>query len=63
MSELFDKYASQFESICSSNTVPYWQDAMLTEEHVTVGTIVARSSQPRCRKDLMSKVREQRLCW
>lgn len=59
ISELFDKYASQFGSVCSSNTASYSRDAMLTEEEVAVGTIVARSSQPRRRKDLMSKAREQ----
>ena len=32
---------------------------MLTEEEAAVGTIVAKCSQPRRRKDLMSKLREQ----
>jgi hypothetical protein len=32
---------------------------MLTEEEAMVGTIVAKCSQPRKRRDLMAKLREQ----
>jgi len=58
-SRLFDKYASQLRTISATQTLSYSRNAMLTEEEVVVGTIVAKSSQPRRRKDLMSKLREQ----
>jgi RNA-dependent RNA polymerase len=32
---------------------------MLTEEEAAVGTIVARTSQPRYRRDVISKLRDQ----
>ncbi|CAL1696034.1 unnamed protein product [Somion occarium] len=57
--ELFEQYASQLRTICADHTVSNSRDAMLTEEEAVVGTIVAKSSQPRKRKDNMSKMRER----
>jgi len=45
--------------ICAAHTISYHRDAMLTEEEVAVGTIVAKTSQPRYRRDMISKLREQ----
>ncbi|KZT06877.1 RdRP-domain-containing protein [Laetiporus sulphureus 93-53] len=59
MWELFRSYSAQLRTICADHTLSYSRDAMLTEEEAVVGTIVARSSQPRRRKDMMSQLREQ----
>jgi RNA-dependent RNA polymerase len=59
VSQLFDIYASSLRTICTSNALSFARDAMLTEEEAVIGTIVAKSSQPRRRKDMMSKLREQ----
>lgn len=59
MWELLENYKSQLQTICADHTLSYVKDAMLTEEEAVVGTIVAKCSQPRRRKDLMSKMREQ----
>jgi RNA-dependent RNA polymerase len=59
MWELLGNYKSQLQTICADHTLSYAKDAMLTEEEAVVGTIVAKCSQPRKRKDLMSKMREQ----
>ena len=57
--ELFANYRSQLQTICADHTLSNAKNAMLTEEEAVVGTIVAKCSQPRKRKDLMSKMREQ----
>ena len=56
---LFDRYTAELKAICAAHTISYRRDAMLTEEEATVGTIVARTSQPRYRRDMISKLREQ----
>jgi hypothetical protein len=56
---LFDRYAVELKTICSSYTISRGRDAMLTEEEAVVGTIVATTSQPRYRRDMISKLREQ----
>jgi len=56
---LFDRYTAELKLICASHTISYRRDAMLTEEEVAVGTIVARTSQPRHRRDMISKLRDQ----
>lgn len=57
--ELYRNYVSQLQTICADHTLSHERGAMLTEEEAIVGTIVAKCSQPRWRKDLMSKMREQ----
>lgn len=57
--ELFQQYASQLQSVCADHTLSSAKGAMLTEEEVVVGTIVAKCSQPRKRKDLMSRMRDR----
>lgn len=59
VSELFCRYTSELRTICASHTLSSARAAMLTEEEAMVGTIVAKCSQPRKRKDLMSRLREQ----
>jgi len=56
---LFDRYIAELKTICASHTISYRRDAMLTEEEAAVGTIVARTSQPRHRRDMISKLRDQ----
>ncbi|KAJ3488459.1 hypothetical protein NLI96_g2801 [Meripilus lineatus] len=57
--EIFERYTSELSLICYDNTLGTRKDAMLTEEEAIVGTIVAKSSQPRMRKDKMSRMRDQ----
>lgn len=59
MWELYRNYVSQLQTICADHTLSYERGAMLTEEEAVIGTIVAKCSQPRRRKDLMSRLREQ----
>ncbi|KAK7694555.1 hypothetical protein QCA50_001741 [Cerrena zonata] len=54
--DLFQQYSYHMHSVCVDHTV---SNAMLTEEEVIIGTIVAKCSQPRRRKDLMSAMRER----
>ena len=56
---LFDRYIAELKMICAAHTISYHRDAMLTEEEAVVGTIVARTSQPRYRRDMISKLRDQ----
>jgi len=56
---LFERYTAELKTICASHTISYHRDAMLTEEEVAVGTIVAKTSQPRHRRDVISKLRDQ----
>ena len=56
---IFDRYTAELKTICAAYTISYNRDAMLTEEEAVVGTIVAKTSQPRFRLNTMSKLREQ----
>jgi len=56
---LFGRYTVELKTICASYTIPYRRSAMLTEEEVAVGTIVARTSQPRHRHGMISKLGDQ----
>ncbi|OBZ79741.1 putative RNA-dependent RNA polymerase 1 [Grifola frondosa] len=57
--ELYQSYVSRLRAICADHTLSHSRSAMLTEEEAVIGTIVAKCSQPRKRKDLMSRMREQ----
>lgn len=57
--ELYCSYVSELQTICTDHTLSPTKGAMLTEEEVVVGTIVAKSSQPTKRKALMASMREQ----
>ena len=56
--QLFNRYASELLLICTTNSLTFTRSAILTEEEVIVGTISAKCSQPRKRKDMMAKLRE-----
>ncbi|RPD63037.1 RdRP-domain-containing protein [Lentinus tigrinus ALCF2SS1-6] len=57
--DLYNNYGFRLRSICSDYVLAPSHNAMLTEEEAVVGTIVAKCSQPRKRKDRMSQMREQ----
>ncbi|TCD63993.1 hypothetical protein EIP91_004695 [Steccherinum ochraceum] len=57
--EIFTSYRSQLQTICADNSISRNRSAMLTEEEAAVGTIVAKCSQPRLRREKISKLREQ----
>ncbi|KAF8987927.1 RdRP-domain-containing protein [Hymenopellis radicata] len=52
-------YRSQLQNTCSLHSILPGRGAMLTEEEVFIGTIVANASQPAKRLDHISKVREE----
>jgi RNA-dependent RNA polymerase len=54
--DLFNTFSAQVHNACVSHTLSQSRDAMLTEQELLIGTIVAKSNQPRRRKDLMAKV-------
>ncbi|EKM55558.1 uncharacterized protein PHACADRAFT_173705 [Phanerochaete carnosa HHB-10118-sp] len=57
--ELFSEYVPRLRSICLSCNLYQRRSAMLTEEEIVAGTIVAHTSQPALRKERMSQMREQ----
>lgn len=57
--ELFESYVISIQTICFDHTLSTSKTEMLTEEEAVVGTIVAKCSQPKARKDMMSRLREQ----
>jgi RNA-dependent RNA polymerase len=54
--DLFQSCVGQIHSACVAHTLSQSRNAMLTEQELLIGTIVAKSSQPRKRKDTMAKV-------
>jgi RNA-dependent RNA polymerase len=58
-SHLFSHYAAELERICYNHTLSRWAKSRLTEEEVVMGTIIAKSAQPRMRTDSMSAMREE----
>ena len=58
--ESLDRYSLELQGICACNSIqPHKAAAALSEEEAVVGTIVAKCSQRRKRKDAMSQLREQ----
>ncbi|KAI5891172.1 RdRP-domain-containing protein [Schizophyllum commune H4-8] len=57
--QLFQQFANELRGICSANALSQSRAAMLTEEEAVVGTIVQQTSQPRKRKDHMTRLRDQ----
>jgi RNA-dependent RNA polymerase len=58
--DLFEKYTSELRYICATHSLAQRRKGVpLTEEEVMVGTIVAQTSQPRKRKEVMGKMRDQ----
>jgi len=58
VSQLFDRYALELHGICASSSLSHTRSALISEEEAIVGTIAQKSSQPRKRKDMMAKLRE-----
>ncbi|PIL32055.1 RNA-dependent RNA polymerase [Ganoderma sinense ZZ0214-1] len=56
---IYNSYVSDLRGICADFTLSPSRSAMLSEEEVVVGTIVAKCSQRRKRKDQISQMREQ----
>ena len=56
---IFERYTAELKTICATHTLSFRRDAMLTEEEAVVGTIVARTSQPRHRYSMITKLGEQ----
>lgn len=57
--ESLNRYSLELQGICACNAIQRSKIATLTEEEAVVGTIVAKSSQRRRRKDAVSQLREQ----
>lgn len=54
---LFNKYCLQLKYICLTHTLSHDPDIKLREEEVVVGTILAKCSQARWRKDRIEEMR------
>jgi RNA-dependent RNA polymerase len=54
-----DRYSLTLQGICSCNVLQSRKDAILSEEEAVVGTIAAKCSQRRRRKDAIAQIREQ----
>ena len=59
MKSMFYRYVSDLKTTCSACTLSHVRAGSLSEEEAIIGTIAQKSSQPRKRKDMMSKLREQ----
>ncbi|KAK2461790.1 hypothetical protein APHAL10511_006253 [Amanita phalloides] len=57
--QIYERYISELRAICVTLALSHSHSSSLTEEEAFMGTIVAKTSQPRKRKDLTSKLREQ----
>ena len=58
ITRLFSSYAIYLQTVCISNTLSHAQTTQLSEAEVVVGTITQQTTQPRKRKEHMTKVRE-----
>jgi RNA-dependent RNA polymerase len=57
IAQLFQRYASELQAYCMT-TFTHGRDAQISEPEAIIGTIAQKSSQPRKRKEAMSKLRE-----
>jgi len=55
---LFSRYVEELKAICIANTLSHLQSTHLSEAEAVIGTIAQKTSQPRKRKEMMSKVRD-----
>lgn len=56
--DMFSRYSTELQGICITHTMSSARNAALTEEEAMIGTIVQKTSQPRRRKDMISRLRE-----
>ncbi|KAI0307864.1 RdRP-domain-containing protein [Multifurca ochricompacta] len=54
-----ERYSMELQGICACNALQRHKDAMLSEEEAVIGTIVAKCSQRRRRREAMAQLREQ----
>ncbi|KAJ7785996.1 RNA-directed RNA polymerase 2 [Mycena metata] len=59
IAQIFNRYASELQGICVAHTLSHGKTALLSEEEAVVGTIVAKTSQPRKRADLIASLRDK----
>ncbi|KAJ6574801.1 RNA-directed RNA polymerase 2 [Mycena capillaripes] len=59
IAQIFNRYASELQGICVAHTLSHGKTALLSEEEAVVGTIIAKTSQPRKRTDLIASLREK----
>ncbi|KAJ6604339.1 RNA-directed RNA polymerase 2 [Mycena vulgaris] len=59
IAQIFSRYSSELQAICVAHTLSQGKAALLSEEEAVVGTIVAKSTQPRKRLDLIAGLREK----
>ncbi|KAJ7169576.1 RNA-directed RNA polymerase 2 [Mycena filopes] len=59
IAQIFNRYASELQGICVAHTLSHGKTAILSQEEVVVGTIVAKTSQPRRRVELIASMREK----
>ncbi|KAK7064480.1 RNA-dependent RNA polymerase [Favolaschia claudopus] len=59
VSQIFNRYSSEFQGLCISHTLSQSKAALLSEEEAVVGTIIAKTSQPRKRQELIAGLREK----
>jgi RNA-dependent RNA polymerase len=57
--ESLDRYSVELQGICACNAIQRQKATTLSEEEAVVGTIVAKCSQKRRRRDAISQLREQ----
>jgi len=57
--QVYDRYVSELNAICRTHTLSHSSSSKLSEEEAFMGTITSKTSQPRKRKDLTSRLREQ----
>jgi hypothetical protein len=57
--ESLGRYSIELQGICACNTIQRRPGAMLSEEEAVIGTIVAKCSQRRKRREAISQLREQ----
>lgn len=54
---LYARYTSELRTVCMDYALSRARGAMLSEEEVVIGTIVAKTPQPRWRTDQMTRMR------
>lgn len=57
--DCFRSYVTSLRTLCTTFSLVQRHAAMLSEEEVVVGTIVAQTNQPHMRKERMAKMRDQ----
>ncbi|PFH54629.1 hypothetical protein AMATHDRAFT_134993 [Amanita thiersii Skay4041] len=57
--QIYPRYVNELRAICTNYSLSHSWTSRLTEEEVFIGTIMAKTSQPRKRKEMISKLREQ----